>query len=401
MKDSPEHELFRKIEHRLRNYTEQPDYVLWSNISNALEKKRESRWIIWFERVGALGAVLMFLLLAGNDVNNNPSEISFNKDEQLITLQRESSSGVGLNVHTHDQEYSNASNKMLPSADNEVSITVQQNTSGNETKVYKEADDISDTDSAEPAQADVESDSLMNSPEEITQTKAEAGTIIKDVKRIIRKNNLRLSVSLTPLLTFRKIVPHGNDNVVINTVTAPPVFSSSRLGWQFNAGLQGNLSRRWEYEAGLSLYRQQQTFEYGVSDPDHVMVDQVSDGVYDVFPGVAYQSLQYNMLNAGAQVGVFYTLKPSRLMHKMGVGASYQLGMLKASFQQEYVNNQSQYFSYQLMYRLQYAMSKQVQIYLQPQFSHILWAKENVAAPFTTKVHHGGIGIGAIILLSR
>jgi hypothetical protein len=72
MKDLPEHEAFKALEHRLNNYTEEPDDDHWQKIAAALPP-RQPLWAPWLNRlagtlaIAALGWALWYRPAVGGD----------------------------------------------------------------------------------------------------------------------------------------------------------------------------------------------------------------------------------------------------------------------------------------------------------------------------------------------
>jgi hypothetical protein len=202
-------------------------------------------------------------------------------------------------------------------------------------------------------------------------------------------------VTLTPSLSFQKITPSGSDDVQIMGLRSGGVLSKDRFGFSFDAGFQRRLTKNLEAYAGLSYYQQRQrlTYEYNSSE---VSVESHAGGGYTVTPKVIAKAFDYNMTNVGVSAGIFYHLTGRTLMHKIGGGFQFHKGLLTSRSESSYNNSKSYYFNYQLSYRLEVSLSRKLNVYLQPTFTHALVAKEKLSEPFTIRPYRAGFGIGAI-----
>src|SRR5262249_43088188 len=58
-------------------------------------------------------------------------------------------------------------------------------------------------------------------------------------KQKTNKKPFRFFASITPVFTYQRITPHENDRIVISRFGGRPMFSSDRLGVNFDAALEG------------------------------------------------------------------------------------------------------------------------------------------------------------------
>jgi hypothetical protein len=152
---------------------------------------------------------------------------------------------------------------------------------------------------------------------------------------------------VTPSLSFQRAIPVGSDEVVVQELSSSSILSSERFGISLDIGVQGFISKRFEYYGGLSLYHQNQTLEYSYQQGNQVNVESSGDNRYTVTPKLLQGVVNYQMLNLGLQTGVLYNLYGKKLTHKIGAGVSYQHG-LKKTDSESYKNSESSYFSYQV-----------------------------------------------------
>lgn len=199
----------------------------------------------------------------------------------------------------------------------------------------------------------------------------------------------------SPTLSFQTATPSARDGVVIQKFNKPAILSGNRLGLALEAGVQGRLTKKFEYFAGLSVYRQSQTLQYTYQSAGNAVIDNSTDDLsYTVKPATAERSVSYNMLNVGAQAGVLYTLKEHRLSHKIGVALQYQKGLTHASTGESYDNASSSYLNYQVLYRAEIALADRLTFIVQPSVTRTWLVNETLHVPFALKQYRPGVSIG-------
>ncbi len=104
------------------------------------------------------------------------------------------------------------------------------------------------------------------------------------------------------------------------------------------------------------------------------------------------------MLNAGISSGLFYRIMGDKLLHKLGAGLQYHKGLLKANQNSEatYDNSNSNYFNYQLSYRIECQVTPRTNIFFQPTFTHVIRVREQLKEPLTIKPYRAAISIGML-----
>jgi hypothetical protein len=229
------------------------------------------------------------------------------------------------------------------------------------------------------------------SADSITQNKNE----LKPSKRIPKAARPAVYVSATPSLSFQHAIPLDNDDVIINELSDVSILSAERFGISLDLGVQGSISKRFEYYAGLSFYHQNQILKYTYQADNEVSVESAGENNYTVTPKSFVGSINYEMLNLGVQGGILYNLYGKTLTHKIGAGVSYQNGF-KKSKSEEYENSESSYFSYQVFYRNEVKVSPRLRFFLQPVFTQSIRVRERLDAPFNLKPYRAGIGLGVL-----
>ena len=206
----------------------------------------------------------------------------------------------------------------------------------------------------------------------------------------------------SPTLSFQTATPSARDGVIIQKFNKPSILSGDRLGIGLEAGVQGRLSKKFEYFAGLSVYHQSQTLQYTYQSSGSFVIENGGDDLsYTVKPTTTERSVSYSMLNIGAQAGVLYTLTESRLSHKIGLGLQYQKGLTHASSGEPYDNSSSSYLNYQVLYRAELALNGRLTFIVQPSVTRTCLVNETLHVPFTLKQYRPGVSVGLSYRLMR
>ena len=74
----------------------------------------------------------------------------------------------------------------------------------------------------------------------------------------------------------------------------------------------------------------------------------------------------------------------------------YQKGLSRATEDEVYNNEASDYLNYQLLYRVEYRLNSKMSIFIQPNFTHSIISNESLQAPFNLKQSRAGIGFGIV-----
>lgn len=215
-------------------------------------------------------------------------------------------------------------------------------------------------------------------------------------KKRSKKFHPAVYFTLSPSLAYQKIVPVKNDAINVTELKSDGIFASNRMGLAIDGGFQLPLTKTIEVYAGLSYYQQNQSITYKYSTGTVEEIEGHPDEDYIIKPGIKQREFSYAMRNAGISAGFLYRLKTDKLMHKIGAGLQYQKGFLRAGESDTYSNRSSNYFNYQLLYRLELAVNPRTNFYIQPSFTHAIHASESLNEPFTLKPYRAAIGIGMI-----
>ena len=98
-------------------------------------------------------------------------------------------------------------------------------------------------------------------------------------------------VALMPMYTFRQITPNTTDGVYVRQVNPTGTFSTDRVGWRLQAGLEWPLSKKLSLRTALVYSQLQQTVQYAIrpSKQDSVTVELVDEQTIRLTPVFADQ----------------------------------------------------------------------------------------------------------------
>ncbi len=434
MKNLPEEQFWSKVGERLANYEEEPGDD-WDRIAAFIPRSPS-----WAERWNKTSDTSILILLAfvigfglGNvnqesEGNLNTSDLSQKNNERVVRKQGDNGN-EGFNdkksVTLKPNSVSSSTEKEIIAEDqlrekmampNQNPATVNRVVTGlkNNGPGYIAYDQKQESLGREngSVQPQGETDVVKNERTLATEKNSEDTLVVSQARDSLvaktkkpqalpkateeKKKRLHANVffAVNPTLSYYKIAPRKDDEVLIQRLNSPGIFSSDRAGFAIQAGLIVPVSKRVEVSAGLSYSQQQPSISYSYSSDALKFQQQQDQFTFALSPEVATHSFSYRMRNVGASAGVFYHLYGTRLMHKPGVAVFYQRGLLKAKAGDTYNNSQSSYMGYQLMYRLEFPFKTRSTIFVQPDFSYSFYSKEALNEPLTIKPYRAGVSFG-------
>jgi len=408
MKNFPDKSYFNEVEKRLREYTEQPDDAIWNNIDKILRPNQAPAWIPWVDRIAAVTTVAL-LLAFGSRVAVYDKQIGTNQaisqDEGLNPTEQNKTVLPGrLRANKIDTTHMAKGDLKTPSSFDAIKVSANYENEKFDDASSNDFNPLSiSPDSTFPPPiegAHTESAAPLTDSLSIASILLESDSLLP--KEMGSKSSNKLSMkgrsfylSLTPQVSFQQITPLGRDGIVVTKIFGQPILSGERFGLQLQAGVQGRLTQRLEYYAGISIVRQSQNIKYAYQSSDQVDLQSTEDLNYEITPHEHTGIINSRMLNVGGNAGILYHLYGKKLAHKVGAGVSYQYGFEKATVE-HYHNAKSQYFFYQLFYRSELQFTSRLKFFVQPMFSRSIFANESLDAPFELKPYHAGLGLGLL-----
>ena len=404
MKNSPDRIPLDELDKRIASYTEMPDDLVWENINAGLRRGRLLGTLSCVDRATTATALLVLLTLflnnpLGVEMNVAPNE--GNLTEKRMRSEKEDSSVANIDKQNEEhlknnQPQSNESDAGLNNAtliNRKLNPKISaRNVPGSSFRSVNQRPAV-EKPNVNPT-AVLEIDSLK--VEEIihSDTLSAAASALESNKRRVFKK-FKFYAHVTPMLTFQRVIPTAMDGIIITDFDNASIMAAERFALSLSAGIQGYLSRRFEYYGGLTVYHQRRSLMYAYRS-DGVIVETAGELKYVVKPNYSTDVLNYRMLNVGVQGGILYHLYGKRLSHKVGAGLTFVQGINRRGNAEVYENSGSSYLSYQLFYRNEMIVSRRLTFFLQPMFSQSFYVDEKLDAPFKLKPYSAGVGIGIL-----
>jgi hypothetical protein len=407
MKNLPDDELFNAVENRLRNYSELPDDDVWERISGATPPAIEPKWIIWINSIAlTLSLVVLFSLFYRNNgqdgfaINDLPDNNVGSEKRVESIVHPEASESALKNLPDTDKKDSRINEKPGTHISHRRTDLVEINSSH---PINTSSDRRNSNVKIFALEVQNKIDGRMDKSEDSVsvvtkQLKEDSAAVVGHVlppQKKRKKAKLMFYSMISPSLSFQHVTPDSQDGVVIGKINSPGVISLERFGFTIETGIQGQMGKRFQYIFGLSYYQQSQRLEYE-GHSNGITVESGEDLSFVIRPESITSSFDYSMRNVGVQAGILYTLKQRGLMHKPGLVFQYQKGMMQAHEGAVYDNSSSDYFNFQLVYRVEYALRSGVGLFIQPAYTHSIAANESLNAPFKLKQSRASLGVGIV-----
>jgi len=376
MKDLQEDNLFGSVRQRLARYEETPSEELWAKIAVSQKRRRSSVWIYSGVGVIALTLGLLFLIDDENVVIEKESVV-----EKPVTVVKP---GKEIREIKGIKEFIETPGSKFPVVRPLIARTVRPVDVN--PIVASEKDEVASESPIANRESEITRDSvLVTSPVISKKDSASKGAeVIPPYKKA--NSRFQLYLSVTPSLSFQKIIPGSNDDIIIQGLANRSPFSVKRFGFAIDAGLQYDLNKIFGFYGGLSFYHQQQQLTYNYYDKS-AQVTRVGDGwTFDIDRPQHSKTFDYTMTNLGAQGGVMVTLKGEKLKHKFGAGLNYTHSL----------NSPASYLAYQLFYRNEIKVNEKLSWFVEPMFTYSFIANEKLNEPFRLKPYRAGITGGVV-----
>lgn len=218
------------------------------------------------------------------------------------------------------------------------------------------------------------------------------------VKQQKRNRNFRLYFNIMPTLGYQRIEANDHDNLIVESIHRVAAFSPERLGVRAEAGIEVPVFRKLNFFSGLVYYQREQTVGYVEKQVEYVDVINGENGQITTKPQFAYldKSFEYQVKNAGLQVGVNYQLKSAAILQTMGTGLEFHVPLnRKSQPNPDFTSNPSVYVFYNLYYRLEYPADTRLRAVFQPTLNYSFYISKDVNAPFYVKPYGLGLNLGA------
>ncbi len=406
MKNSSERPSSNEFEKRIASYSEMPDDVVWDNIDKALRPNRMPVLMAWWDGVTGAAIALLFLTTTFITPQNGSRQLAHNhRVEGAPTIEIPETPNSTNEMERLDEVIADRiETKKTPNDPTDDAMSEGILIGESMLQEYEDNDSINlEMNAAQPtlmAAENVLSVPAIDSvkiPETVQKTEDEKESEEKSSKQH-RLKNLKFYVAAAPLLNFYHVIPSAQDGISITGFETASILSSERLSVSFSAGLQGYISKRFEYYGGVTFFHRRTSLRYSFLT-DEIVTELDPDLVYTITPAHNVREVNFHTRNVGLQGGILFLLYGKKLMHKVGAGLQYYKGFAGSGNEELYRNHRASYLSYQLFYRNEIVINRRLKFFVQPTFTNSLYVDEKLKAPFKLKPYSAGIGFGAVFQL--
>lgn len=190
-------------------------------------------------------------------------------------------------------------------------------------------------------------------------------TIVKPKPKQRRPVDLYFLV--TPTLAYYSAVANVDDGVFVKRNEELSTFSKTRRAFSIETGVQFPIYKRVSAIAGLTYYYQNLPVSITRAGTSGSTSSPAPGGIV-VTPVDQRREIQYRMNNIGITGGLLYNISLLRFSHLAGASLQWELG-LGSGKADHYDNAGATYFSYRVLYRLEYAAAASVRLFAQPSFT--------------------------------
>lgn len=211
-----------------------------------------------------------------------------------------------------------------------------------------------------------------------------------------KKRSFKIYLSLTPKMTYYKIIPNKNDQVELKGLKSPGVFSPDRLGFGVDIGVQKPISKNLEWFGGAAYSVQNQSIGYSYVSNEITAIEPGADGDYTITPAIKSRSVKHSLHNVHLSSGLLYTVKKAALTQQAGLGLQYEYGLNSIRSEDAVQTRNHSFAMVNFMYRFKWNFSEYFDFYIQPQFTHAINSQDNIDQLYSIKPSRAGVGLGVI-----
>lgn len=218
-------------------------------------------------------------------------------------------------------------------------------------------------------------------------------TIVKPKPKQRRPTDLYFLV--TPTLAYYSATATDDDAIYVRHRENLSTFSKTRRAFALEIGAQIAVYKRLSAIAGLTYYYQNLPITITRTGLDGSTSLPGTTGSIIVTPVDRQVEIDYRMSNIGITSGLLYTFSLRRFSHLAGASLQWELGL--ASGKTNYYENAgASYFSYRVLYRLEYSTTGSVRLFLQPSFTGPFSDEALLNNAIRVKSTRIGLGLGLI-----
>jgi hypothetical protein len=400
MESLPENNMIEQLRNRLKNYAEDPPADTWDTIAPALPKPLTNSW--------RRPTITTFLFLTYSTLIWFAGKYSAADEDSTRqnTVGNNTAAVTADSCSADGNKYDRATERLQDFA-RPLDRQAATNREALVTSHVVEGDSSVDVKNAfgsdlQALRGTINRDQPVSQPDSLVNVSADsvvdpipvapAAVIIEKATRNHPKPVLYFQIS--PTMSYQKVVPFQNDDVLITRLNSRSIFSGDRTGVSFDAGMQWKLSEKLEMYSALSFHRESVSISYLYKSSTLQAVDNnAAQFDYMLAPALGSGAVRYTMNDVGVSGGFLYLLKNTGLRHKIGGGVQY---LVDFSQRHGNKNSESMYLNYQILYRLEFPLRPRYTLFVQPAFTHSFFVKEDLRQPFDIRHYNAGLGFGMV-----
>ena len=205
-----------------------------------------------------------------------------------------------------------------------------------------------------------------------------------------------------PSLFYHNFRTNTSDNIVISSLEERPAVSSERVGYKTALGGTFRYRRNLEFSAGLIYAWADESFNFTektIAGYETVSTN-IENTTFEVMPEFSEQSrsVTFRRKELGLQLGASLLLHRGKAFEQsVGGNIAFHRNLIDESetdFDDEFIRLKSHFSYLSVFYKLDYRLSHQFDLVLQPTFNYASFINENELSPVFIKPNNISINFG-------
>ncbi len=242
----------------------------------------------------------------------------------------------------------------------------------------------------------IKNDSIMKDIFDVKELNKDTVRVSTRVDRKKSTFHPKIYFGVAPSLTYFKMLPKKNDDVIISGLKRNGIFDPGRLGVQFDVGIEQPINNRFNLVAGILYFSQNQMLTYNYFDGEIQSIESGQAKSYTITPKQQTDNFRFSSSTTGVNIGMFYTLNENHLMHQLGAGFQFLQASNKIVSEEGVEKSKSAMLNYTVSYRMSLPLNKKLTVYFQPSYIRGLSFHKISREPFDIKTSRAAFGLGAI-----
>ena len=205
-----------------------------------------------------------------------------------------------------------------------------------------------------------------------------------------------------PSLFYHNFRTNTSDNIIISSLEERPAVSSERVGYKTALGGTFRYRRNLEFSAGLIYAWADESFNFtekAIAGYETVSTN-IENTTFEVMPEFSEQSrsVAFRRRELGLQLGASLLLHRGKVFEQsVGGNIAFHRNLIDESetdFDDEVIRLKSHFSYLSVFYKLDYRLSQQFDLVLQPTFNYASFINENEPSPVFIKPNNISINFG-------